>query len=78
MIDSALEGYSATIFAYGQTGSGKTYSMAGKEERLGTETWKSDENDGIIPRSVEYMWEQMTLRDEQFYVKAAYLEIYKE
>jgi len=32
MIDSALEGYSATIFAYGQTGSGKTYSMSGKEE----------------------------------------------
>ncbi len=30
-IDSALEGYSATVFAYGQTGSGKTYTMAGKE-----------------------------------------------
>ena len=26
IIDSALEGYSATIFAYGQTGSGKTYT----------------------------------------------------
>jgi len=30
-LDSALEGYSATVFAYGQTGSGKTYTMAGKE-----------------------------------------------
>ena len=29
MIDSALDGYSATIFAYGQTGSGKTYTMNG-------------------------------------------------
>ena len=29
-IESALNGYSVTIFAYGQTGSGKTYTMAGK------------------------------------------------
>ena len=78
MIDSALEGYSATIFAYGQTGSGKTYSMAGKEERLGVDGWTKDDTDGIIPRAVEYVWEQMTMRTEQFYVKAAYLEIYKE
>jgi hypothetical protein len=28
-IESALSGYSVTIFAYGQTGSGKTYTMAG-------------------------------------------------
>ena len=26
LLDSALDGYSATIFAYGQTGSGKTYT----------------------------------------------------
>jgi kinesin family protein 12 len=64
MVDSALEGYSATIFAYGQTGSGKTYSMAGREERLGVEGWSKDDTDGIIPRAVEYMWEQMTLREE--------------
>jgi len=31
LIDSALDGYSSTIFAYGQTGSGKTYTMMGKE-----------------------------------------------
>jgi len=78
LIDSAMEGYSATIFAYGQTGSGKTYSMAGDEKRLGVEGWKSDNNDGIIPRSVDYMWSQMTSRREQFYVKASFLEIYKE
>lgn len=33
-IESALNGYSVTIFAYGQTGSGKTYTMAGKEENF--------------------------------------------
>jgi Cdc6-like AAA superfamily ATPase len=30
-LNSALDGYSVTIFAYGQTGSGKTYTMAGIE-----------------------------------------------
>lgn len=50
LIDSAMDGYSATIFAYGQTGSGKTYTMAGDEKRLGTEEWKNNEGDGIIPR----------------------------
>ena len=73
-----MEGYSATIFAYGQTGSGKTYTMAGEEKRLGIEGWKSNNNDGIIPRSIEYMWAQMTGRTEQFYVKASFAEIYKE
>lgn len=27
VVDSALQGYNATIFAYGQTGTGKTYTM---------------------------------------------------
>lgn len=78
LIDSALEGYSATIFAYGQTGSGKTYTMSGVEDKLGREGWTSDENDGLFPRSVRYMWERMTLKPEQFYVKASFLEIYNE
>jgi kinesin family protein 12 len=31
LLESALDGYSVTVFAYGQTGSGKTYTMAGNE-----------------------------------------------
>ncbi len=27
VVDSALQGFNATIFAYGQTGTGKTYTM---------------------------------------------------
>jgi kinesin family protein 12 len=73
-----MDGYSATIFAYGQTGSGKTYSMAGDEKKLGVQNFKSDNTDGIIPRSVDYMWAQMMDRSEQFYVKASFAEIYKE
>lgn len=80
MIDSALEGYSATIFAYGQTGSGKTFTMSGVEDRLGREGWtpSDDSDDGLFPRAVRYMWERMTMRKEQFYVKASFLEIYNE
>ena len=66
MIDSALEGYSATIFAYGQTGSGKTYTMSGVEDKLGREGWTptDDSEDGLFPRSVRHMWERMTQRPE--------------
>lgn len=49
LINSALEGYSATIFAYGQTGSGKTYTMMGKELDIGQENWKPNiEKDGLF------------------------------
>jgi|TARA_B110000285_G_scaffold225948_2_gene284916 kinesin family member 12 len=52
LIDSALDGYSATIFAYGQTGSGKTYTMSGNEEQLGSEGWTPDESSGLFLQSV--------------------------
>lgn len=78
LLDSVLDGYSACVFAYGQTGSGKTYTMAGIEENLGKQDYVSNETDGIIPRSISYMWQNMTRRKEQYYVKAAFLEIYNE
>ena len=78
LIDSALEGYSATMFAYGQTGSGKTYTMMGREERLASDGWQPDQNDGLFLQSVRYMWQQMTASNVQFYVKASFLEIYNE
>lgn len=37
-----------------------------------------DQNDGLFLQAVRYMWKQMTLRSEQFYVKASFLEIYNE
>ena len=48
LIDSALEGYSATIFAYGQTGSGKTFTMMGKESTIAKDEWAPDQNDGLF------------------------------
>ena len=47
------------MFAYGQTGSGKTYTMAGVEERLGRPDYNSDETDGILPRAISYLWQEM-------------------
>lgn len=38
----------------------------------------SDETEGIVPRSVRYLWQQMAQRQEKFYVKASFLEIYNE
>ena len=53
--------------------------MSGIEDKLGRDGWSAgDENDGLFPRSVRHMWERMTMRSEQFYVKASFLEIYNE
>lgn len=52
--------------------------MAGIEERLGEKEYIRDDTDGIIPRAVQYMWDAMTDRPEQYYVKASFMEIYNE
>ena len=78
LINSALDGYAATIFAYGQTGSGKTYTMSGNEVEIGKDDWMPGDNDGLFLQAVRYMWETMTMRTEKFYVKASFLEIYNE
>jgi len=78
LLDSALEGFSATVFAYGQTGSGKTYTMAG-----GQEDWERQnvsDIDGVIPRSVRYIFDQVNARQNtvKYTVRASFLEIYNE
>merc|ERR1712003_299248 len=75
LVQSALDGYKVCIFAYGQTGSGKTFTMEGPSFN------KYDENRGMIPRSVEKIFEhQMRLKEKgwQYECKATYLEIYNE
>lgn len=67
-IKDIFDGYNGTIFAYGQTGSGKTYTM------FGTEQCK-----GIIPRTVEHIFELADTQPEANYkITASMLEIYKE
>lgn len=64
LIDNFIQGYNCTLFAYGQTGSGKTYSMFGKNLEqifLKGKSFKSlpYEYWGIIPRSIEYIFESL-------------------
>jgi kinesin family protein 5 len=67
-VKDIFDGYNGTIFAYGQTGSGKTYTMFG-----------TDDNKGIIPRTVEHIFEVVEQHPEAKYkVTASMLEIYKE
>ena len=92
LLDASLRGYCSTIFAYGQTGSGKTYSICGenklpyKEYAIrSSEIMNSlvDQNAGLIPRSIIYIWNQIQniVRYDQtqtFILRAGYLEIYNE
>ena len=65
-----MDGFHATIFAYGQTGSGKTYTMEGyKYERLNNKGMVpiipeggGSENDGIIPRCIHELFQQVQKR----------------
>ena len=72
VVDSALQGYNATIFAYGQTGTGKTFTMEG---------FNSAEARGIIPRAIEQIFKHIQTsvsHQMRFLVRASYLQIYNE
>lgn len=71
LVESVLNGFNGTIFAYGQTGTGKTYTMEGV---------RSDENQrGVIPNSFEHIFTHIArTQNQQFLVRASYLEIYQE
>ncbi|GLC40153.1 hypothetical protein PLESTB_000792000 [Pleodorina starrii] len=81
LLDAALAGYNVTVFAYGQTGSGKTYTMSGREEVIGSDSYSGDSHDdGIITRSIQHLFGAMEARkaEAKFSVAASYLEIYNE
>ena len=79
LLDSALNGYAATVFAYGQTGSGKTFTISGIEERISDDT-SGSQWDGLIPRSVRYAFERIAASQEgtTYSVRASFAEIYNE
>ena len=75
VVDSALQGYNATIFAYGQTGTGKTFTMEGFNKE------GSVEDRGIIPRAIEQIFGHIQRHANprmRFLVRASYLQIYNE
>ena len=76
IVDSALQGYNATIFAYGQTGTGKTFTMEGFSEGS-----SGVEARGIIPRAIEQIFGYIQRNASprmRFLVRASYLQIYNE
>lgn len=70
IVDAVLEGYNGTIFAYGQTGTGKTYTMEGIRNK--------PEEYGVIPNSFGHIFTHISrTHDEQYLIRASYLEIYQ-
>jgi hypothetical protein len=78
LLDSAMEGYSVTIFAYGQTGSGKTYTIMGRDDSINENILTNDTYSGIIAKSVKYIWTSVSNKNSKYYIKASFLEIYNE
>ena len=78
LIDSALDGYSVTIFAYGQTGSGKTYTIMGRDDSINEKILTNNKYSGIMPKSINYIWNTVGSRQEKYYIKVSFLEIYNE
>ena len=71
LVESALQGYNATIFAYGQTGCGKTFTMMGIPSDINVR--------GIIPNSFSHIFGCISeAQNKVFLVKCAYIEIYNE
>ena len=70
-VDNAFLGFTGTVFVYGQTGTGKTHTMS---NRYGT-----NEEHGIIPRAMEYVFER--IRNDpahQYVVTCQYLQLYRD
>ncbi|KAK4056426.1 Kinesin-like protein kip2 [Microbotryomycetes sp. JL221] len=68
LVLAAMEGFDSVIFAYGQTASGKTFTLTGNAA-----------NPGIIPQSVTEIFAYIREHPEQeFLLRASYLEIYNE
>ena len=55
----ALDDHLGTILCYGQTGAGKTHTMTGFAE--------SYQNRGIIPRSLQHLYQEISARSDFSY-----------
>ena len=85
LVDGCLDGYNATVLAYGQTGSGKTYTMGTSFD----ENTVRPEDEGILPRAIEYLFTQIEERkkaqlesknplNREIIVNAQFIELYNE
>ncbi|CAO4374796.1 unnamed protein product [Caenorhabditis nigoni] len=78
IVEDSADGFNGTIFAYGQTGSGKTHTMLGPSN-----SWSDPELKGLIPRSIEYLFELLDAKTREFQkftfsVNVEFVELYNE
>ncbi|CAK9300338.1 unnamed protein product [Gordionus sp. m RMFG-2023] len=76
ILEEVLLGYNCTIFAYGQTGTGKTHTMEG--ERLECKQEGIDPSSGIIPRTLNDLFEKLKIQACEYSVRVSFLELYNE
>lgn len=50
----------------------------GSEEKFGSKSYQHDDTEGLIPRSIKYLWQRMAQSSDKYFVKASFLEIYNE
>ena len=74
LLDSAIGGYRACCFAFGQTGAGKTYCIIGP----GSSPQPSHPDDGMLGRSLEYLFTKLNSLGVKYTVRLSCLEIYHE
>ena len=84
MVKQVVDGYNSTIFAYGQTGSGKTFTMEGYKYKSNDKgipvaqiSNTSQPDDGIVPRSINYLFElvkkEQGMNKKKFTIHCSYL-----
>lgn len=73
LVDKSISGFNSTLFAYGQSGTGKSFSMGLHPESFGNEDTK-----GIIPRSIERIFENIENHSDSMSISFSFLEIYNE
>ncbi|XP_077526588.1 kinesin-like protein KIF11 [Haemaphysalis longicornis] len=76
-IAEVMMGYNCTVFAYGQTGTGKTFTMEGERSNANL-CWAEDPSAGIIPRTLQQLFEELQLQDLEFTIRVSFLELYNE
>jgi hypothetical protein len=50
----------------------------GREDSINEQLLNNDQNTGIIPKAVKYIWNAVSSRNEIFFIKVSFLEIYNE
>ena len=60
-IDCFIAGHNVSLFAYGHTSSGKTFTFSG-----------DDNNPGIVPISLNYIFKKLNDKKDKFCVKVFY------